>query len=515
VNPTTHKFESSKISAMSVFVRSKKNLLGVGKLISRNGDFGVVEYFTSPVSAENIKLEIPIEQLRRTKLSPQTRVYYRDPENYKLSIGRVLDYQEESLQYLVRFPNEVRKLIPEADLATRCADLIEDPTEHLAYQINETAFWHQGRAEFVREILKQKRESQGLSALISSAVDLVPHQAAVVRKVLGDPFQRYLLADEVGLGKTIEAGAIVKQYCEENSEHAKAIIIAPKSLTTQWKQELSLRFYLDDLLGESIIILPNYDLAGIKEHVSSAGMIVIDEAHHLASNAWSPNKEEKSIFKEVLEATSNINIKVLLLSATPVLRNERAFLAMLTILDPQVYKLEDIEGFKKRVERRQEVAESMLSLSESESNFFVEQALEELSEFLVDDQEFKSLSHELLGLIGEDVDQDDARRNELVKAIRSHVSDTWRLHRRILRNRRTASNECYLPGRGGVKKSTYECKYEMGLDEALNDWRLSLSTLVDNWKESELQNIIEFCTRLHEAASSEPKLIDVLIGAFN
>ena len=56
--------------------------------------------------------------------------------------------------------------------------------------------------------------------LWSAAVDLEPHQYRVVQQVLRDPIQRYLLADEVGLGKTIEAGAILRQYViDEPSTH--------------------------------------------------------------------------------------------------------------------------------------------------------------------------------------------------------------------------------------------------------------------------------------------------------
>ena len=60
--------------------------------------------------------------------------------------------------------------------------------------------------------------AQGLTALLSASIDLMPHQVAAVRRVLNDPIQRYLLADEVGLGKTIEAGLIIRQHLIDNPE---------------------------------------------------------------------------------------------------------------------------------------------------------------------------------------------------------------------------------------------------------------------------------------------------------
>ena len=134
------------------------------------------------------------------------------------------------------------------------------------------------------------------------------------------------------------------------------------------------------------------------------------------------------------------------------------------------------QAFRTRVEKRQEVAESMLSLTESESNFFLEQSLEDLAEFLSGDNEFEKLKTNLMSLIEKDVDEEDPARNALVRSLRSHVSDTWRLHRRILRNRRTEATSCYMPGRAGATKSNYSSQYEVGIEEALDEWRLSIST---------------------------------------
>ena len=262
---------------MSIFVKSNDNRLGIGKLVSRDGEVGTVEYFDSPANDEPNSIETPVDKLKHYRLEPQTRVYYRNPDTFAFEIGRVLDYQEEDKVYLVRFPNEVRRMIAESELSTRCSKQIQDPTEHLALQLNETAFWHQGRAEFVRHVLSQKCDSQGLSALTSSSLDLVPHQAAVVRKVLRDPFQRYLLADEVGLGKTIEAGALIKQYCMDEPEVARVLVVVPRALVNQWQQELSFRFHLDELLGQTVFVVASDDLAQVQKFGARAGMIVVDE----------------------------------------------------------------------------------------------------------------------------------------------------------------------------------------------------------------------------------------------
>ncbi len=84
-------------------------------------------------------------------------------------------------------------------------------------------------------------------------------------------------------------------------------------------------------------------------------MIVVDEAHHVASWAQSDRRDLREIFTSIAGITEHPERRVLLLSATPVLHNELAFLAMLHLIDPMVHSLDDLEGFRQRVKHRQEV----------------------------------------------------------------------------------------------------------------------------------------------------------------
>ncbi len=310
---------------------------------------------------------------------------------------------------------------------------------------------------------------------MSSSVELVAHQMSVVQKILLDPFQRYLLADEVGLGKTIEAGILIKQFCLDHPLDHKVLVIVPEALLIQWDQELTHRLHLGPQIGNSINIVNSRNLSDIRNYASTAKMIVIDEAHHLSSWAWSSDSIEHETFHIVCDAVSDLERKVLLLSATPVLHNEKSFLAMLHLLDPQVYPLNSLEGFKARVRMRQEIAECMLSISESESNYFISDALEVLKNLLVSDSEFQELRNKLSVIIDQGIAEDDSNRNALIRSIRAHVRDVWQLHRRIIRNRRTEQTSIYLPGRGGAEIVEYNCDAENGLFEALENWRLNLS----------------------------------------
>lgn len=107
-----------------------------------------------------------------------------------------------------------------------------------------------------------------MSGLISSLIELEEHQAEVVKRVLQDPVQRYLLADEVGLGKMIEAGVLIGQYTLDAPADHRVLVVAPPPLVMQWRRELRRRFLLGHLLGESIRVVSLN--AGIKlflEHI--------------------------------------------------------------------------------------------------------------------------------------------------------------------------------------------------------------------------------------------------------
>ena len=183
-------------STSKPFVESSENRLGVGKLSQLTADSGTVEYFRSPADREPITKVVPRASLARKTLANETRVYHRNPLTDATEVGRVLHYMKDDQLYLVRFPNGKSRRISADELQVRCRLPIAEPTDHLASQCNETAFWHSARSEFVRHLLEQHTLSRGLSALLSSSVEIVAHQASVIHRVLMDPFQRYLLADE-------------------------------------------------------------------------------------------------------------------------------------------------------------------------------------------------------------------------------------------------------------------------------------------------------------------------------
>ncbi len=199
-------------------------------------------YFNSPTD-EPVLVIMPAASLRQIEVPAQTRIYWLDPAIGVWRVGRVVDGLGN--QFAVRFPNSDERLLPIQDLYVRWDRPITDPTPYLADWVNETPLFADARSGFVHALVEQRVACQGMSALISSVIDLEPHQVEVVRRVLQDPVQRYLLADEVGLGKTIEAGVLIRQYVLDDPEHHKVVVLVPDSLVAQWQDELRRRFLLD------------------------------------------------------------------------------------------------------------------------------------------------------------------------------------------------------------------------------------------------------------------------------
>ncbi len=194
-------------------------------------------------------------------------------------------------------------------------------------------------------------------------IELIPHQLYIASEVANRYAPRVLLADEVGLGKTIEACLILHRL-HLTGRAERMLIILPESLVHQWFIELLRRFNLwftlldgnhgdevttedaeaNPFLEEQRIIcsigslVENPDLA---QHAVSAkwDMLVVDEAHHLE---WTP--ESASPEYQLVEALTQKSQGLLLLTATPEQLGADGHFARLRLLDPERYP--DLEAFK-------------------------------------------------------------------------------------------------------------------------------------------------------------------------
>lgn len=441
---------------------------GIGKLCAGADGRCTVEVFHSAVRQD--LYEFASDELERSYLSPQTRVYVKRGDRFR--VGRVTNYLRHDsglVDYEVRFPNGQQSDFSETELYVRPWNAPDDPAEVLAEGGAESQFLHSRRHSATSSLLKLRSACQGLTALISAGIDLVPHQVAAVRRVLTDPVQRYLLADEVGLGKTIEAGLIVRQHLIDNPA-AGILVAAPPQLCEQWRSELDGKLRLEQF-GEPVEYIRHSDLARVAR---APDILIVDEAHHLVGVDGGPVASSAARLQQIAAKVPVL----LLLSATPVLGDEERFLALLNLLDPVSHPLGDIAGFRTKLEQRREFGRILLSLDPDSPGLVLRQRSAELERLLPDDSTIAELAPKLAAATRDSPDE----VGPLCAALKEHIADSYRIHQRLIRSRRADTKGWEFRPRGPAvegEPSLAHVKTEShpedldGLIAAFEDWRFS------------------------------------------
>lgn len=201
------------------------------------------------------------------------------------------------------------------------------------------------------------------STLVDAQVDINPHQVEAALFAFRSPLSKgAILADEVGLGKTIEAGLVISQKWAERKR--KILVIAPANLRKQWSLELLDKFFLPSVILEaksfkeyiknenenpflqSAIILCSYQFAKSKEIELKEvdwDLVVIDEAHRLRNVYKTTNKIARAL-RDALKSIPKI-----LLTATPLQNSLLELFGLVSIVDE--YAFGDLESFKSQFGR--------------------------------------------------------------------------------------------------------------------------------------------------------------------
>ena len=305
--------------------------------------------------------------------SDETRVYARANAPLSRIVFKVgdwfsdqdgLEWQVESLEnvqgvmryHAVCSQGEQRKSMNETRLGANIQ--LARPLDRLLAAQIESKEWYDLRIEAL--LMQSRMATSPLRGLIGPRVGLIPHQLYIAHEVGRRLAPRVLLADEVGLGKTIEAGLIIHQQLQTGRSE-RVLILVPDSLQYQWMIEMrrrfNLQFSLFDLTRTASIkehdedtnpflteqcIIASIDLlldhADLKQLALEAGfdLLVIDEAHHLT---WHEDPETgEGVGNDRYDLVAEFAAQtagVLLLTATPEQLGVDSHFARLRLLDPQ------------------------------------------------------------------------------------------------------------------------------------------------------------------------------------
>lgn len=324
-------------------------------------------------TAKRITIEFPATRETRTYAlgtAVLKRVHFRVGDSIVTRGGREhrVDAVEEDHGALVYISAGQR--IPERDLSDLTA--VGSPVDRLLAGQTDTSEVFDLR---LRTLQMQSRWRQSpVRGFLGGRVELIPHQFYILHEVSSRQVPRVLLADEVGLGKTIEAGLILQRLLTVGRAQ-RVLILVPESLVHQWLVELLRRFNLwftifdQDRCGAleqsdpgrnpfqssqlGLAALPF--LARDEERAARAvaagwDLVVVDEAHHLA---WSP--EASSSEYQLVERLAANAPGLLLLTATPMQLGLAGHFARLRLLDPNRYH--DYDAFLAEAQRFETVAE--------------------------------------------------------------------------------------------------------------------------------------------------------------
>ena len=225
---------------------------------------------------------------------------------------------------------------------------------------------------------RHRHQQSPAYGLLGARVQLLPHQLYIASQVAQRYAPRVLLADEVGLGKTIEAGLILHQQLI-SGHTSRALIIVPENLIHQWLVEMWRRFNLrftiideercEELEGSgidnpyesaqlilcSLSFLVNNPLRQNQAQLAVWDLLIVDEAHHLE---WS--EQQASPAYQCIEALAREVSGLLLLTATPEQLGVESHFARLRLLDPARYH--DLKAFLAEEEGYQTVSDLVQQL---------------------------------------------------------------------------------------------------------------------------------------------------------
>ncbi|MEH8151159.1 RNA polymerase-associated protein RapA [Aeromonas veronii] len=382
--------------------------LGLGTVVAVEGRMVTLLF---PATGENrmyAKEEAPV-----TRVSFNVGDQITSHEDWTMTVEEVQEKNGLLIYVGVRTDNDEPVALKEVFLNNFIK--FNKPQDRLfAGQIDRMSRFTLRYEALVNQHQRRRNPTRGLAG---GRVSLIPHQLYIAHEVGHRYAPRVLLADEVGLGKTIEAGMIIHQQLLSGRAH-RVLILLPETLQHQWLVEMLRRFNLHFSLFDEErcieafadaenpfeteqLVICSLDFLRKKrrrfEQVLEAewDLLVVDEAHHLE---WS--EEAPSRAYEMVEALAEQVPGVLLLTATPDQLGHQSHFARLRLLDPE--RFYDYEAFLAEEQAYGQVASAAQELLDGET---------------LSDEARQILASQLEGL---DLSDAEARQQAVAKLLDQH-----------------------------------------------------------------------------------------------
>ncbi|MFJ4349172.1 RNA polymerase-associated protein RapA [Pseudomonas sp. NPDC089401] len=339
--------------------------LGLGTILAQDGRLLTVLY---PATGDTRQYSLRNAPLTRVRFSPGDQITHF--EGWKLTVREVEDIDGLMVYHGLDGQNQARTL-PETQLSNFIQFRLASD-RLFAGQIDPLS-WFSLRYNTLHHTSKQMQSA--LWGLGGCRAQPIAHQLHIAREVADRSAPRVLLADEVGLGKTIEAGLVIHRQLL-SGRASRVLILVPENLQHQWLVEMRRRFNLQVALFDAERFIESdasnpfedaqlalvalewlVDDEKAQDALFAAGwdLMVVDEAHHLV---W--HEEQASAEYSLVEQLAQVIPGVLLLTATPEQLGQDSHFARLRLLDPN--RFHDLAAFRAESEHYRPVAEAVQEL---------------------------------------------------------------------------------------------------------------------------------------------------------
>ena len=424
--------------------------------------------------------------------------------------AEIIEYKgspTEEFDYYVQYTDTKEiSCVKESALKAEFLSGKANPTHQLKRFEFHNPCWYLGRQIVKGTMSVLDNSIFGFKELAGCKIYLKAFQMNTIMQCLQSDVCRYMIADEVGLGKTIEACSILKIYlCNKSSK--RVLVAVPEALLAQWKTELLFKFGLYEGTGKNKNTLVIKSVESLKSSdVSSAwDFVIVDEVHNYITNEEAYN---------IIHSISCNSENIILLSATPIQQRTEEYLKLLQLVLPDKYDSMSHDEFLVLAEKQNKISRLTHTLLDEIDTFKTEVLPEvtcenphddeEVSEVLEEIQEYVSsldsivLDETLSEMIkGIDYDSEDFGMYA-IQVVVSYICDNYQIERNIIRGRRAVLGVYPKVSDGEfaerkLNELTYsfdenQLFYEYEAYRQLTDWILSIQ---DTLTETIIENTIK------------------------
>lgn len=319
---------------------------------SRTADISFMDPFNYKVFYDSVPTKISnisLDDVERCTISNGSHVRY----NHRSMTVVGCDNNGDGYYSYYLQDNETKEIVKvqeyEIDAPFTAGE--SDPIVQMKHYEFQNPCWYMGRQVVENTMNILENSNYGFKELAGCRMYLKAFQLDTIIRCLQTSPIRYMIADEVGLGKTIEACSILKIYLS-STYNQNVLIVVPSPLVAQWRTELFFKFDLfegENGQGNLITLISAEELNS--EYVNADwNFLIVDEVHNYLP--------QENIYDELHLMSKNAG-NVLLLSATPIQQRQTEYLKLLKLVLPERYDAMTDERFSDIVSRQKKIARSI------------------------------------------------------------------------------------------------------------------------------------------------------------